>query len=80
MLDALKESFNIGQLSTSQCQVVITLIDKKERDKRLIKNWRPISSMNVDAKIASKALATRMKKVLSGIIKSDQQLMWQKGM
>ena len=61
LLNALKESFNIGQLPTSQRQAVITLIEKKERDKRLIKNWRPISLMNVDAKIASKAIATRMK-------------------
>ena len=72
LLNALKESFNIGQLSTSQRQAVITLIEKKERDKRLIKNWRPISLMNVDAKIASKAIATRMKNVISSIIKSDQ--------
>ena len=74
MLDALKESFNIGQLSTSQHQA-----EKKERDKRLIKTWRPISLMNVDAKIASKALATRIKNVLSTAIKSNQQLMWQEG-
>ena len=72
MLNAIKESFNIGQLSTCQRQAVITLVEKKERDKKLIKNWRPISSMNVDSKIASKALAKRMKKVLSSIIKSDQ--------
>ena len=38
LLNALKESFNIGQLSTSQCQAIVTLIEKKERDKRLIKN------------------------------------------
>ena len=72
LLNASKESLNIGQLSTSQHQAIITLIEKKERDKRLIKNWRPISLMNVDAKIASKEIATRMKNVISSIIKSDQ--------
>ena len=37
-----------------------------------IKNWRPISLINVDIKIASKALAFGMKKVLSSIIHYDQ--------
>ena len=71
LLNALKESFNIGQLSTFQHQTIITLIEKKERDKRLIKNWRLIFLMNVDDKIATKVLSMRMEKVLSSIIKSD---------
>ena len=37
-----------------------------------IKNWRLISLINVDIKIASKALAFRMKKVLPSIIHYDQ--------
>ena len=45
---------------------------KKDKDRRYIKNWRPISLINVDAKIASKALAARVKKVMASIIKSDQ--------
>ena len=53
---ALNTSFEVGQLSTSQRQAIITLIEKKDKDKRLIKNWRPISLINVDAKIASKAI------------------------
>jgi len=49
-----------GELSNSQKQAIITLIEKKEKDKRMIKNWRPISLINVDAKIASKTLAKRL--------------------
>ena len=71
-IDALNYSFEVGQLSTSQRQAIITLIEKKDKDKRYIKSWRPISLINVDAKIASKALAARVKKVLASIIKSDQ--------
>ena len=39
-------------------QAVIKLIEKKERDKRFIKNWRPNSLLNVDYKIIAKALAS----------------------
>ena len=69
---ALNRSFEVSQLSSSQRKAVIVLIEKKEKDKRLIKNWRPISLINVDSKIASNALASRMKTVLSKIIKCDQ--------
>ena len=37
-----------------------------------IKNWRPISLLNVDLKIVSKALAKRIKDVLPSIIGSEQ--------
>ena len=45
---------------------------KKGKDKRLIKNWRPISLINVDAKIISKVLAKRLEKVLPYIIHANQ--------
>ena len=37
-----------------------------------MKNWRPISLINVDSKIASKALAFRIRKVVTNLIHSDQ--------
>ena len=39
-----------------------TLIEKKDRDKRLIQNWRPISLLNVDLQIISKAFSKKLKK------------------
>ena len=72
LVTGLNESFTVGQLSTSQCQTNITLIEKKAKDKRFIKNWRPVSLVNVDAKIASKVLASRMKNIFSSIVKCDQ--------
>ena len=44
------------ELSVLQRQAIIRLIEKKGKDKRFIKNWRPISLLNVDYKIASKLL------------------------
>ena len=51
---------------------MIILIEKKDKDKKMIKKWRPISLINVDAKIGSKVLALRMQKVLASIINYDQ--------
>ena len=70
--DALNLSFIHGQLSNSQRQAMITLIEKKGEDKRFLKNWRPISLINVVAKVASKSLALRVRKVLNSLIHSDQ--------
>ena len=59
-------------LINKQKQAVITLIEKKGKDKRLVKNWRPISLFNVDAKLASKTLAKRLEKVLPEVIHFNQ--------
>ena len=61
-----------GELTSSQKQAVVTLIEKRGEDKRSIKNWRPISLLNVDIKIASKVLAVRLKKVINKLIAYDQ--------
>ena len=57
--DSLNFAHEHGQLSSSQKQAMITLLEKKVKDRRFIKNWRPLSLMNVDVKIASKAIARR---------------------
>ena len=49
-----------------------TFRKKKDRDKRFIKNWRPISLLNVDTEILSKALAAKLKPVLPSTISSNQ--------
>ena len=56
------------KLSTSQCQAVIRLIEKKERDKRFIKTWHPVSILNIDYKIIAKASATGLKETLRKLI------------
>ena len=37
LVESLNHSFSVGELSTSQKQVVIALIEKKGRDKKLVK-------------------------------------------
>ena len=72
MVDCFNYSFNIGTLTTTQNQVCITLLEKPDKDVRLIENWRPISLINVDAKICSKALCNRMKKLMPKLIHPNQ--------
>ena len=70
-LKSLKQAKEKGQLSISQRQA-IKLIEKKDRDKKYVKNWRPMSLLNVDTKIISKALSAKLKKDLPTIISSNQ--------
>ena len=48
------------------------MLEKKDKDKRFIKNWRPISLLNTDMKIIRKVLSTRIKGVLPYLISSNQ--------
>ena len=59
-------------LSISQRQAAIKLIEKKDRDKRYIKNWKPVSLLNVDKKIFPKATSNKLKAVLPTLISSEQ--------
>ena len=49
-----------------------TLIEKKGKDKTFLKNWSPVSLINVDAKMVSECLALRIRNILSSLIHSDQ--------
>ena len=58
---SLRKSFLKEEISNSRKQAVIRLIEKKDNDKRYIQNWRPLSLLNTDVKILSKALAQFLK-------------------
>ena len=71
-MESLNYAFEYGELLNSQKQGVITLVEKKGKDKRQIKHWRPMSLIKEDAKIASKTLAKRLENVPPEIIHFDQ--------
>ena len=72
VVDSFNDAFKYGELSVSQRQGVIKLIEKKNSDKRFLSNWRPISLINVDTKILSKVLAKRLERILPSIIHHSQ--------
>ena len=47
-------------------------VEETGKDRTCLENWRPISLTNVDTKIASKVIATRITKILPEIIHSNQ--------
>ena len=71
-LESLIEGLEFGELSTSQKQTIIRLIGKKDRNKQLLKNWRPLNMINCDVKIFTKALTIRSTPCLKYIIHPNQ--------
>ena len=69
---SLKESKKLQYLWALQRHVIIKLLEKPNKDKRYISDWRPISLLNFDLKMISKSLATRVKKLLSNLIDARQ--------
>ena len=61
-----------GELSISQRRGVITLTPKEDGSLLDLSNWRPITLLNVDYKIAAKAIAKRLEQVLPDLIHPDQ--------
>ena len=72
LIDSFNYAFTHGELSLDQKRGILTLIPKKDKSRLLLKNWRPISLLNTDYKILTKALAKQIKRVLPSIINRDQ--------
>ena len=72
LINALNNSYEKGLLSVSQRRGLISLIPKKNKPTDQLKNWRPITLLNCDYKIATKSIASRIRKVLPKIINNDQ--------
>ena len=61
-----------GTLSNPFYKPTITLIAKSDKDVTKKENYRPISLMNIDAKIVNKILANRIQQHIKRIVHHDQ--------
>ena len=71
LVDVLNTCYAPGSLSLSQRRGIISLVFKRG-DTLDGRNWRPITQLNVDYKLASRVLAGRLLKVIHVVVGKDQ--------
>ena len=71
LVSVLNSCLDSGSLALSQRRGIISLSFKKG-DRLDPRNWRPISLLNVDYKLASRAIAGRLLKVIHLVVAKDQ--------
>ena len=72
ILDSLNYSYAHGLLSINQRRGVISLLPKGNKDILELTNWRPITLLCTDYKLASKVIAFRLKQNLQYLINPCQ--------
>ena len=73
IVKSVNYAYKNGSLSVTQNQGIITCIPKPNKPRHFLKNWRPISLLNVIYKLMSSVIANRLKSVLDKIISDNQK-------
>ena len=72
ILELFQKTAEEGTLPNSSYEATITLILKSDKDNTQKENYRPISLMNIDAKILNKILANRIQQHIKKLIHHDE--------
>ena len=72
ILNAINEGYEKNELSITMRHCVISCLPKGDKPRQFLKNWRPVSLLNVTYKMASAVIASRLKLVLDQIISNTQ--------
>jgi hypothetical protein len=72
ILESWRYSQQIGRMPESNLESIITILPKEGKDTSDIRNWRPITLTNCDAKIITKCIANKMIKVIEDVIDVNQ--------
>jgi hypothetical protein len=72
VLRSVNEAFNSGLFLNPRTLGHIILLPKGNKPRKYIRNWRPISLLNVSYKLASASIANRIKNMLPHVINEDQ--------
>ena len=72
LVEVINNGFQKWELSITMPRGVIVLIPKGG-EKKLLKNWRPISLLNYDYQIITKVLTSRLRDIVQKIIHPNQK-------
>ena len=72
VLQSINYAFAKNEMSKEQRSGLISLSPKKNKLRKFLKNWRPITLLTVDYKLLAKALALRLRTILPDYIDESQ--------
>ena len=73
LLRSLNYAYENGEVSITQRLGIITLLPKEDKPKQFLKNWSPITLLNITYKLASACIVERIKNILPDLINDDQK-------